>query len=218
MRKLGVILAAVACLMLMAFAAQAATATPADDNKGMIAIGVGGGLTMPMGDLASEDSEFGAKFKMGYDFGGGIDYFITKEIAIGADASMGSMKVDAETGTIDVKAKTIQFGLHGKYLIPTGGPVAPYLQLGAGMYSRKIEVSGGGISIDLSDSKPGINAGAGVGYKVSDMVSIGVSGAYHMTIGKFEPEFLGETLELLKDWNYLAFNAGVTFHIKPAAK
>ncbi len=219
MRKFGVIVAAVACLMLTAFAAQAATATTAEDMKGVIGITVGGGLTVPTGDLAKEDNTFNVKFKMGYDVGGGIEYFLTKDIGIGVDGTFGSMKADLPSGvTGDIKAKTIQFGLHGKYLIPTGGPVVPYLQLGLGMYNRKIEASEGGVSVDFSDTKPGLNAGVGVGYKINDMIGIGVNGAYHLAFGKFEPEIGGEKVELLKDWNYIAFNAGLTFNIKPAAK
>ena len=218
MRKFGVVLAAVACLMLTALAAQAATATPAEDMKGQIGINAAGGITMPMGALADEDNEIGAKFKMGWDVVGGLDYFITPAIGIGADFGMGSMKLDVDDEDVDVKAKTINFGLHAKYMIPTGGPVVPYLQLGAGMYNRKIESSAGGLSIDFSDTKPGINAGVGVGYKMNEMIAIGVNGTYHYPVGKFEPEIGGEKVEVLKDWNYLAFNAGVTFFIKPAAK
>jgi len=219
MRKFGVILAAVACLMLTAFAAQAATATPAEDMKGVIAINVGGGITVPSGALADEGNNFGYKFKMGFDGVGGLDYFMTKEIGVGVDFGYGQMKADLPSDvTGDLKAKTIQFGIHGKYLIPTGGPVVPYLQLGLAMYNRKIEASEGSLSIDFSDTKPGINAGVGVGYKISDMIGIGVNGAYNYSIGKFEPEVFGTKTEMLKDWNFIAFNAGLTFNIKPAAK
>ncbi len=219
MRKFGVILAAVACLMLTAFAAQAATATPAEDMKGQIGINVGGGLTVPTGALADEKNDFGYKFKMGYDMVGGIEYFVTKEIGVGADFGYGSMKADLPSGiTGDLKAKTIHYGIHGKYLVPTGGPVVPYLQVGFAMYNRKIEASEGGLSLDFSDTKPGANVGVGVGYKVTDMVGIGVNGAYHLGFGKFEPEIGGVKVEALKDWNYIAFNAGITFSIKPAAK
>jgi opacity protein-like surface antigen len=206
MRKLGIVVTALACLTIMAFAAQAATA-PVGEEKGNIGFGIGGGLTMPMGKLADEDE---ANMKMGFDVDGYFDYFITKEIALGLDASYGQM---ANQDNSDLKAKTTQFGIHGKYLIPTNGPIVPYLQLGFGMYNRKIEYKPEGLaSLSVSDTKPGVNAGVGVGYKVNDMVGIGLSGAYHYSIGEMEDE--GVTV--LDDWNYIAFNLGIQFHIKPA--
>jgi outer membrane protein W len=229
MRKLGIIVTALACLTIMAFAAQAATAPVGEDMKGQITIGVMGGLAMPMGKLAESfdptAETSGADMKMGPTFGVAVDYFVTKEIAVGLDASYTMMSMDDQTieGTTYtdlVKAKTMQFGVHGKYMIPTGGPVVPYLTLGGGMYSRKLELSqdfqdGMGTSeSEYSDSKPGIMGGVGVAYKINDMICVGANGAYHYTIGKFEDK---DGYEILKDWNYLAFNAAVTFHI-PKAK
>jgi len=212
MRKFGVILAAVASLMLMAFAAQAATATPAVDMKGSIGFGVGGGLVMPVGTLAASADDDGFDMKKGFDVAGQLDYFLTKDFAIGADASFGQMTNKKVSG---LKVKTTQFGIHGRYLIPSSGPVVPYLQIGAGMYNRKLEFKPKGFAaFAISDTKPGVNGGVGLGYKVGDRVSLDVAGTYHFSIGKMEEG--GE--EVSKDWSYVAFNAGLTFQIKPAAK
>ena len=111
MRKLGVVAVAVASLMLMAFAAFAAEAPVGEDMKGQFAIGATGGLGMPMGKLAEEfpwdkvladealPDGYGADMKMAPAFGAFVDYFVTKDIAIGADFGYLSMKMDDQTYT-----------------------------------------------------------------------------------------------------------------------
>jgi opacity protein-like surface antigen len=214
MRKLGIVVTALACLTIMAFAAQAATAPVGEDMKGQMTIGVMGGVAMPAGKLAADYEDDGAKMKMGFGGGACFDYFFTKDMALGLDASYVTMKNKDDE---DQSVKTLQFGVHGKYLVPTGGPIVPYLFVGGGLYNRKAEFTDGGVSLSLSDSKPGIMGGVGVGYKINEMVAVGVNGAYNYTIGKFEPEIDGTKTELLKDWNYMTFNLGLEFHI-PKAK
>jgi len=207
MRKLAVVLFAVGSLCLMAFPAFAA--------KGDLAFGVNGGLAMPMGCLADEND--GADMKMGPEFGIGLDYFITKDLALGVDGSYVMMTANEDS---DVKAKTMQFGVHGKYFVPTGGQFLPYLNLGVGMYNRKVEFSDAVaeyLELDessLSDNKVGINAGVGVEYKVTPTVGIGVLGAYNYTIGEWKPEVNGTEPDeaLLDDWNYISFKGAVTFY------
>jgi opacity protein-like surface antigen len=225
MRKLAMVLFAIGGLCLMAFPAFAA--------KGDMAFGVNGGLAMPLGALAedfdpmSEDAG-GADMKMGFDFGVTFDYFLMKELAIGADFSyamntMDDQEIEGNTYEELIKGKTMQYGVHGKYFVPTGGPVSPYLNLGLSMYNRKAEFSdefmdGMGMDEDnVSDNVFGMNFGAGVEYMVTPQVGLGVNGAYHYTFGEFKPEVGGEEVEMLDDWNYMTFNAAVTFHF-PMAK
>jgi opacity protein-like surface antigen len=202
MRKLAVVLFAVGSLCLMAF--------PAFAEKGDMAFGLNGGLAMPMGQLADEDY---ADMKMGPDFGLGFDYFITKDFALGLDGSYVMMTANESD---DVKAKTMAFGVHGKYFVPTGGQFMPYLNLGVGMYNRKVEFSGDAADFlgedNVSDNTFGLNAGVGVEYKVTPKIGIGVNGAYIYTFGEFKPEVGGEEVSLLDDWNYINFNAAVTFY------
>ena len=240
MRKIGIILAALACVTSMAFAAQAAVGSGGEDMKGQFAIGATGGLAMPMGKLGekidllaettTDEGLGGADMKMGTAFGAHVDYFITKEFAIGLDASYVTMSMNDQTilGTTYkdlVKAKTMQFGVHGKYFVPTGGPLVPYLSLGAGMYSRKLELSNDfqqGMDVtesEFTDSKPGVNAGVGIEYKVNPMFGIGASGIYNAAMGKFKHDFGSGTEEtVLKDWTYTTFSVALTYHIPMAKK
>ncbi len=208
MRNLAVIPAAVAWLTITALAAQAATATPAPDMKRAVSINVGGGLSVPTGTLADQSE---ANMGSGWLVNGGLDYFITKDIGIGVDGAYTAMSNKDDS---DLKAKTAQYGVHGRYLVPSGGPLVPYLQVGVGMYSRKIEYKPSGVAFAVSDTKAGVNGGVGVGYKLNGLIGIGVSGAYHFTFGKMEVD----GAELMKDWNYVTFAAGIDLSIKPAAK
>jgi opacity protein-like surface antigen len=167
-----------------------------------------------MGKLASDSENEGFNGKMGFGGGANFDYFIVENFAIGVDGGYATLGSDWE-GLTDTKATTLHFGAHGKYMVPTGGPLMPYLFAGGGFYSAKVTDIPG--EDDLSQSKFGLNAGVGVEYMVSDMVGIGVNGAYQMALGKFEPEINGTKEEVLKDWNYIEFNAAVTFHL-PMAK
>jgi len=245
MRKLGVVAVAVASLVLMAFAAYAAEAPVGEDMKGQFSISAFGGLALPSGKLGEDfvtsalqvTEGIGAGMKMSPDFGACVDYFVTKDIAVGADFGYVAMKNEA-VAVLGVEvlpkewleAKTMQFGVHGKYFVPTGGPVMPYLSLGAGMYSRKLTMSDEAktaledllettiTTTEWSDSKFGANGGVGVEYKVNKMFGVGVNGAYHLSFGKLEEEEAGQTATILKDWTYMAFNAQVTYYIPMAKK
>jgi len=208
MRKLGIVVTAIACLM-MAAVAFSADAPAAGAAKGQMEIGLFGGMVMPMGKLAAEYVDDGALMKMGFGGGLAFDYFVMPELAIGVDGSYATMANKDESA---VKANTFQYGLHGKYVIPTGGKVVPYLQVGAAMYKQTLK--GDIVSIDAN--KFGFNGGVGAGYKVNESVAIGANGFYHFA-GKFEPEIDGTKVEMLKDWSYITFNAAVTFTI-PKAK
>ena len=212
MRKLGIVVAALACLMLaaVAFAADKPVAA-----KGQMDIGAFGGVAVPMGKLADKttdlDSPTGADMKMGYDGGVFFDYFMTPDIALGVDGSYVTMTNNVSS---DVKANTMQYGIHGKYVFATSGQMVPYVQVGAAMYSRKIEDKASGASLSLSDSKPGINGGLGIGFKLNESVTLGVNGTYHYTIGKFQPTAETKAADTgLKDWNFATINAVVTFNI-----
>jgi opacity protein-like surface antigen len=207
MRKLGFVVTALACLM-MATVALAADTPVAGAAKGQFEIGLMGGMAMPMGKLA-EDSEDGANMKSGFGGGLSVDYFVMPELAIGLDGSYATMTNETNS---DVKANTMQYGVHAKYVIPTGGQFVPYLQVGGAMYNQKIEGSSDAVSVSIDATKFGFNGGVGVGYKINEAFNVGINGFYHMA-GKFEPEVDGVKVDALEDWNYVTVNAAVTFTI-----
>jgi hypothetical protein len=174
MRKIGIVLAALACLSLMAFPASAA--------KGDMAFGLTGGMAMPMGN-------FSDIFKPGIGVGVYGDYLVTEQFAIGVDGMYNQHSAKDEWNAllsllagVDIEAKwtTFQFGAHGKWMPPMkDSPAAPYVAFGAGMYNLKAKVEGGGESGEASLNKIGVNGGLGVDFKVNPQFTIGVGGAFH---------------------------------------
>ena len=198
MRKFGIVLAALACLSLMAIPAMAA--------KGDMTFGLGGGVVVPTGD-------FGEKFKLGY--GGGVfgDYMVTEQFAVGADIGFCQNKIKAahwqkwidgynaaatDKASVEETSTIMPFGVHGKWLPPMqDSKFTPFVQLGVGFYrvQDKAEVTAADatiarawdlVSFDETENKIGINGGAGVDYAVSPAFKVGIFATMHdiMTKGK----------------------------------
>lgn len=157
MKRILILGVALTLVALMAAGLSAA------DRKGMIGVGVGGGVLLPMGD-------FGDVAKLGWRAGVGAGYFVTDDIAVGATAAYAENKADSGSA----KSKTLEFGAFGKYMFKMqNDKMAPYLKVGAGMYNSKVS----GVSGSSTDF--GANGGVGVGFKVSPTASIFVEGAFH---------------------------------------
>jgi opacity protein-like surface antigen len=235
MRKLGIALLALFALTLMTATVQAQTtpATGGTDMTGQWSIGAQGGLSMPVGKLAASfdpiAEETGADMKMGSDFGGYVDYFIKPQLAIGANYdyitnSMNDQTFEGVTFSDLLKAKTMVFGAHVKYMIPTGGKMLPYLGLGLNGYNRKIELSSefqagmGTTDTEVSDTVFGMAPMVGLDFQLSPMLSLGVNGAYHYTFGELKDTVEGTDVTVLKDWQLMTFNAALTYHMPKKAK
>jgi outer membrane protein W len=191
MRKLGIVVTAIACLMVAAvsFAADAPAA-------GAMTFGVNGGVMVPSGD-------FGDAAKLG--FGGGVygDYMINEQFAIGIDAGylMADPKDDYLTllkgaaedlgvvdYTVDISNSIIPITAHAKWL-PTmkDSKIAPYVVVGGGFYmmkakwttTGKLEGVDIGTSSDVTENKPGAFGGAGVDFKVNPQFKVGVFANMH---------------------------------------
>jgi hypothetical protein len=177
MKRILTLGAALALVALMAAGLSAA------ERKGMIGVGVGGGLLLPMGD-------FGDGFKAGWRAGGGVGYFVTNDIAVGATGAYSENKADSGSA----KFKIFQYGAFGKYFFKMQNEkIAPFVTAGVGFYNGKISGLSG------SNTDLGINGGVGVGFKVSPTASVFVEGAYHNIFS--DPNSL----------NYITGTAGVAF-------
>lgn len=164
----------VSALVMSASAANAANMT----------FGVGGGVSMPMGDFA----DFA---KLGFNGGVYGDYWIKDNYAFGVDITGNFFSgkqdlVDALTSTAfpdpSVKATLIGFGVHGLWNVPMqDSPVSPWITYGAGLYniSTKVEDAGVLANFDNSESKFGFNGGAGLNFKGSASMTPGINVKYH---------------------------------------
>ena len=185
MKRIFVLGVALAMVALMAAGLSAA------ERKGMIGVGVGGGLLLPMGD-------FGDGFKMGWRAGAGVGYFVTNDIMVGATGAYSENKVDDTTlAPADSKFKIFHYGAFGKYMFKMQNEkIAPYVKAGVGFYNGKASAPGGS---SASETDLGINGGVGVGFKVSPTAAVFVEGAYHNVFS--DPD----------SYNFITATAGVAF-------
>jgi opacity protein-like surface antigen len=213
-----------ACALILAVAVQA---KPASAGKGAWEVGLVGGIGSPTGSF--KDS---LEAKSGPQGGLEICYHITDVIAVGVDGSWNRNKHKGEgdvedlgggtTLTADKDRYTItQFGIHGRYMVPTSGPLDPYGLVGVGIYNLKedyeytyFDGSMETVFTDESDmveqpgSKFGFRLGAGASYMVSPKIAVGVAADYnHVSIDK--DKFGISTVP------WLSFRGRITYHIMP---
>jgi opacity protein-like surface antigen len=88
--------------------------------------------------------------------------------ALLAEAKASIDELESET---EGSLKVMPICLHGKYYIPMEGKFAPYVMGGVGVYM---------LSNSTSESKLGINFGAGGKYSINEKVGILAEGAFHI--------------------------------------
>jgi outer membrane protein W len=146
---------------------------------GAMTIGVNGGIAMPTGD-------WGDVFGMGFTGGAFGDYAINEQFSLGiaADYVSTPVKDEFKVEGVDVKTSIIPVVLQAKWTPPMkDSKVAPYIMAGGGYYMLKItvaeEVGDATVSVSADANKPGFFGGAGVDFKASPQVKVGVFGKYH---------------------------------------
>jgi opacity protein-like surface antigen len=163
---------AVAPILVLSVAAVAhAQMSTAPDQMGsnrLISIGIGGGVSVPVSD--AKDA-----FKNGYN-GQGFVRFNLHGMPIQPRIDFTFSKFDVK----DVKLQTpgasgtgqIFAGIANiQYALMRSGPVRPYIVGGVGAYNSKTDLSGVPNVSNSSSTDFGINAGAGVVFKLGSMVS-----------------------------------------------
>ena len=191
----------------LALMATSTASLSAAGRKGMMGVGVGGGVNFPMG-------HFGDGFKLGWRAAVGFGYFVTDNIAIGVSGAYGQNKAkddlltklqSVDSNVTDAKSKGIEFGAWGKYFFKTENEkVAPYVTLGLGGNNNKAEITPDTAaafgSSTGSETFLGGKVGVGAMFKVSPTASIFVEGDFHnYAKSDFQPV------------NYIAAQAGVVF-------
>lgn len=192
MRKVAVVAMAVALLVFAGGPASAA---------GNLGYGLTGGAAVPTGD-------FSDGFDTGFNFGGYGEFWFNDQGAIGIDVAYNRHSAKDETNNLfnalresrslaegattadadlEVTASSLQVGVHGKWAPPAQAVVRPYVQVGLGVYSGRLDWEGSlvadGVTSEVdggeSESDLGVNVGAGMLFEVSPSMSIGVTGAFH---------------------------------------
>ena len=177
---------------------------------GAYSIGVSGGLGAPL-------SDFKDAFNSGWNGAGMADYELAPMWGIGADLGYHTWKASdavikaallaAPPGTtLDDKLSAFQYGLHGTATPPMLGPIHPFAQVGAAMYSLKdkSESNYAPLATETSKSLFGWNAGAGVNFTMMPTLSLGLDGIYHNINSK---------KDFGSNATWFSVNGKLTFHI-----
>lgn len=139
-----------------------------------------GGLSIPLGDFADDDSS-GAK--TGFNLGLAVEYGVTEQLLIGGRFAYGRYGVKDELlPSDDAEAHWTVLeivGLYGKYLIPTTRPTRPYVRGGLflGKPDFEGEDGGGSWSADF-DVSLGFEAALGVTHMFSPQFGLGLEARF----------------------------------------
>ncbi len=172
----------------------------ADAAKGDFTFGLQGGLSVPTGD-------YGKDTKSGFVGGVYGDYMVHEMFAVGVDASYNKHDGKDLPAGVEATNTIMQFGAHGKWMPQMqDSPVSPFVQVGGGFYNSKAEVTVGSVSADATVNKFGFNLGAGLDYKATPQVNVGVFGNYHNVMDAWE-DVAGEK----KSATYFTAGVRVTF-------
>lgn len=167
-----------------AFAASSKISHERSSTTGNWTFGINGGATMPTGDFSNVAAT-------GWNFGGQVDYWMNPTWSLGADGAYHSGNGSSSFNDALVANplfgpgtqfswSSFQYGVHATYHIPTqGGQMYPYLQGGMGGYNMGAKIDGGLLPGSTSDNKFGFNIGAGMDFRASPNMNLGVSGTYH---------------------------------------
>ena len=212
MKKKTLLLAGVLAMILVVPMAHAA--------KGNMSISVTGGMGIPVSKFSdvptaadiSANKIQGLGTKAGVNGGVAFDYMVTEAVALGLSGSFSKADGKDDLNTIyqtevnsgdPVKAtgSMIEGGVHLKYMIPIqDSPMSPYLMAGGGFYSVKSKfvfdntsISAPPTTIEATSNKFGGKIGAGVTYKASEAVGIGVEGVFN--IFQFDKDELSKQFE-----------------------
>ena len=154
-----------------------ATAT-AHAAAGDVSLGLKAGLGLPIGDFKDVAAT-------GFHIGATGDYALNDRFSLGGDLVYHTFggnddlekALSATLGqSVDFKFSIIQVTPHLRFSLPTEGTLAPYVQLGLGLYRSTGKSDPGG-----SDSSTpfGFHIGVGADIKKAESYTYGFSGEFH---------------------------------------
>jgi len=130
--------------------------------------GVGGGLTVPTGEFATDAN--GDGFKTGWQ-GMALVHFALPRFGVRLEATYGEnsandqLKADLSAAVgapTDAKTKLLGGSVDLTYEFPTWYRAKAYVLTGIGVYNTKLSVTSGNVTADTSKTKLALNAGIGV--------------------------------------------------------
>ena len=141
-------------LFLICFVAISIGSAQDMNLAGKLGFSAFGSVDVPTGFTAADPTEGGLTRKLGYDFGGAVDYFFTPLFGVGVDASYTTFDAeDFEGVESDDKFTVIMIGGHVKFAYPLESLVVPYVSAGAGLAMPKIKDATSEFGPELVDIK-----------------------------------------------------------------
>lgn len=176
-----------AVLVLLAVLTLTGSATaPALAAKGDRYIGFEYGLSAPIGDFADE-------VESGFHVGGTATYFSSDRVGVGVDVVYhqwgGSREVRSLLGGLtlsnaNLQLQAYQTTAHGICDILGKGAARPYLEFGCGLYWMRTELTiGQGTSRTDWEPHAAYLMGAGIDFKSSGPIAVGVGGTFQIING-----------------------------------
>ena len=186
-------------IVSVVLAAGATLAISAATANAQVAIGVGGGVAIPIG--AFSDANKGAA-KTGWHGLANIGYDLPSGLGVRGDFYYGQHSIKGVPSGVSAKWK-LAGGL-GNVLYSFGSPggAHPYIIGSVGFMDLKATASSGGASASASETKVTFGGGAGIKFKAGSNASIFVEGRY-LTINTS-----GENA------NFIPITVGVSFGLK----
>lgn len=181
-------------------------------SSAQIAIGLTGGLGLPMGDMSNKDKE-----RLGSGFGGGLNgrYFLNDNMAVGVNLSYFSFSVNDVPSGITATYSNLPITAAFDYYFMDEG-FKPYAGLEAGFINSFYKVSGGGA--ELSYSKGGFLVAPVIGfaYGINDNIDLMLNAKYMygMTAGTQDVDVSGVKVKAESyDATFLNVNLGLAYRI-----
>jgi hypothetical protein len=161
-------------------------------------LGVGGGLSMPMGTI-------GDGMNKGYNFHTSVGYSLAPMFVVGAEIGIWGNNANDEVIAAlgqggDMSMKNWQFTAMTKYKVPMALHNV-YAKGLAGMYRTSSEVTAGGVSLDVADTNFGFGIGGGFELGGMGNAALYAEGMYHRISGE------------AADGEFATFNLGVLFSL-----
>jgi len=146
-------LAAFAGLLAFPFTVQA---------QRSLSVGVSGGVSVPMGDLADA-------VDMGYNVTGHIYYTrSTTKLGFRGDVGYDSWEGKGGSAAYDANRSSLSFVANGTFSFgESTAAMRPYVLVGAGMYNTKLSSEAAGVESSSKSTDAGIQGGLGLTFKLS---------------------------------------------------
>jgi len=143
-------------------------------------LGATAGVGIPFGDFSDVAST-------GFNIGGNVDYEITSRFAVGGEVGWqtygGNDDLEKNLSaryltSVDVTTTAVPLLVHGKFMVPAGGPSAAYAKAALGVYRTRLEVDAGINSDDETSTDFALGLGGGWTYRIGGM-RYGAEGMLH---------------------------------------